>query len=309
MDPVVTGTGIAAAGVDTPLDLLRENVGPDPDYDPAALLGRRGLRYKDQATRLALLAARNALGDAGLFDEAGAVTGSEAFAVVVSSNTGNLDTVCRTVETIRAEGVGGTSPMDLPNASSNVIASSVAIKYSLRGPNLMLCNGEASGLDAVHWASVLIRAGRVARVLVIGVEAANTVTHKLAGDQFEGAAALVVESAESARSRGATEMAAVGRYARRARPDASVREVLDAAPVSVGLALAGARPAGSAPSTARAHDLDSVLGPSSGARGVLQCVAGAGWLTQGNDGDVLAAAGSDADGSAALLLHAAGAAR
>jgi monoamine oxidase len=38
--------------------------------------------------------------------------------------------------------------MDLPNASSNVVASSVAIRFGLRGPNLMLCNGATSGLDA-----------------------------------------------------------------------------------------------------------------------------------------------------------------
>lgn len=211
-DPVtVTGVGLALPGVRGLADLAGRGEGPDPaapldrtepvdrpePVDPAALIGKRGLRYKDRATQLALCAASSALADAGLLAEGEKLTvPGDSVGVVVSSNLGNLDTVCRVASTIRDEGVAGTSPMDLPNASSNVIASSVAIRFGLRGPNLMVCNGVTSGLDAVYWAATLIRAGRIERALVIGVETSNEAVERLTrigdGSLLDGAAALVL---------------------------------------------------------------------------------------------------------------------
>ena len=191
---VVTGTGVALA-----------------DVDPAAVLGRRGLLYKDRATQLALCAARGALVDAELLDEEGLAVPGESVGVVVSSNLGNLDTVCAVAATIAAETVARISPMDLPNASSNVVASTLAIRFGLRGPNLMLCNGATGGVDAVYWADVVIRAGRAERVLVVEVETRNEVVERLVGSSdglLDGAAALVVEDGEAARARGAEPLAA-----------------------------------------------------------------------------------------------------
>ena len=100
---------------------------------------------------------------------------------------------------IEAETTAGISPMALPNASSNVVASSVAIRYGLRGPNLMLCNGPTSGLDAVYWGAALVAADRCARAVVIGVETSNAVVEGLVGESAEhlldGAVGLVVERA------------------------------------------------------------------------------------------------------------------
>jgi len=315
-NPVVVGLGIAAGGLTAAADLLRVGPAvpepgdrplPDPAaFDPAPLIGGRGLRYKDRATRLALLAATYALEQAGL----SGVEPDEATGVVVSSNFGNLDTVCRVARVIRAEGVRGTSPMDLPNASSNVIASSVAIKFGLRGPNLMVCNGATSGLDAMYWASVLIGSGRVRRVLAIGVETSNPTVGELVGTMFDGAAALVLETAESARDRGIEALATVGGYARRAdaarAADAALRA--DGGPAGIGLLLADA---GQAPppgaGQADGRDLEALVGPCSGALGALQCLAAVAWLRAEGRGAALAVAGADADdGSAALVLRAAG---
>ncbi|MEV6113818.1 beta-ketoacyl synthase N-terminal-like domain-containing protein [Streptomyces sp. NPDC052109] len=309
MAAVVTGTGIAAAGVASPEQLLN-GTGPaaDPGFDPVALLGGRGLRYKDGATRLAMLAAKYALEGAALFDETGAVAESESFAVVVSSNLGNLDTVCQAAETIREQGVAGTSPMDLPNASSNVVASSIAIRFGLRGPNLMLCNGEASGLDAVHWAAVLIGSGRARRALVVGVETTNAYVRELAGEVFDGAAALVLEHPGSAAARRAPALARVGAYVRGTGTADSVQRALAGTPVGLVLSGAGQVTSPAGPDV-RTCDLDTVVGPSSGARGVLQCALGAHWLGDGGHGGVLASAGHAADGVATLVLHGAGAAR
>lgn len=306
MTSVVTGLGLAAAGLDTPDDLFHTGRAPEAEFDPTPLLGR-GFRYKDRSTKLALVAARSALAQAGLFDADGNVTDGATIGVAVSSNLGNLDTVCRVAEVIRAETVTGTTPMDLPNASSNVIASSVAIEFGLRGPNLMICNGESSGLDAVYWASMITRSGRVGRAVVIGVETSNPAVHKLTAGMFDGAAALVVESRDSAARRGAKVLADVAGYARRAEVVQSADAALARADIDdVGLLLAAedCHPAGT--ESIEAHDVDQTVGPSSGARGVLQTVAGASWLADGGAGAVLACAGSADDGYASLVLADAG---
>jgi 3-oxoacyl-[acyl-carrier-protein] synthase II len=313
---VITGAGITVPGVDSPGDLLAESA-IDTSADPLSGVKGREMRYKDRATKLAMLAARAALADADLADAHGHTTG-----VIVSSNYGNVDTVCHTVDTIAEQTYVGTSPILLPATSSNVIASWLAITHSLRGVNLTLCNGPTSGLDAVHWARLLISAGRVDRVLVAGVEPVNDVVNGLIATQpdaperlLDGAAAIVVESAQSARERGVQAKAVIGRYARRADQGPAVTAVVEPAGWPIGLwCVAGDTKSDVdwAPAAARIQDLQSLIGDCSGALGVMQCVAAVAWMAQ-IDSAVLATAGLGDSGaqeaSAALLLTPAGAGR
>lgn len=167
-------------------------VGPGfHDEDPVKILGARGLRYRDEATRLGLAAVKLALENTA--DDCTGVTG-----VVASSNFGNLDTVCRVSSAMHSPDRVFRSPLDLPNASSNVIASSIAIRFGLRGPNIMSCSGAASGLDALRWAEVLLAANRAERVVVVGVEVRNEITEHFVRPRgpmglFHGAACVVLE--------------------------------------------------------------------------------------------------------------------
>lgn len=303
---VVTGIGLALPGVATYGDLL----GPLPSqggFDPATGLIGRELRHKDRASRLALRATESALHDAGLTDATAAFTGAaDATAVVVSTNLGNADSICEATDTIAAAGVRGLSPLGLPQTSSNVIAGWVAIRYGLRGPNLTVCNGVTSGLDALAWARNLIAAGRAEAAVVVGVEPANDVTAKLLGEQStDAAAAVVLEPADTAASRGKARRATITGYARArdlpaALPPAGVTEA-----ESVGLWLADEAGAGAAPLLAatRRINLESRLGPLSGALGVLHCAAAAAHLESGAPGTVLATAGGPRhDAAAALVL-------
>lgn len=139
--------------------------------DDAALkrhIARRGIRFKDAATRHALAAATHAFaaaGWAGADDAAGA-----RCAVVAGSCFGNADTVVRTARALQQADSGQLSPMDLPNASANVLASSLAIWFGLRGPNLFLASGAPTGFDLVGFAINLLRAGRCDHVLVVAAE-------------------------------------------------------------------------------------------------------------------------------------------
>lgn len=140
----------------------------------ATVLGRKGLLYKEPATRLALCAVHRAFGL-----PAGQRPGwplDPSTAVVVASNLGNVETVAKVSRLIRAEGGGAVSVLDAPNVSSNVIASSVALWFGLGGPNLMVCSGSAAGWDGLALAGLLLRAGRADRVVLVGVEPADEVT-------------------------------------------------------------------------------------------------------------------------------------
>lgn len=322
-DVQVTGVGTALTWAQEPADLLRPERWNEPGTDPARRLTGRGHRYKDRATRLGLVAARAALRDGGVFDGDRLNVSRDDFGVVVSSNLGNIDTVCEAVRTIAAETYAGTSPMLLPNTSSNVIASWIAIAFGLRGANLTLCNGPSSGLDAVQWARLLIRVRRVRRALVVGVEPANPPVRRFAaGDDpaprlFDGAAAVLLEEAGAAALRDARPLAVVGNYARRTSHQAAVRAVVADSPAI----RLWCPPEGGFRSSPEARpDLRALprwepqTRGGSGALGVLQCAAGTAWLAAGGGGAVLATAGVGGDGpgtgteladdaSAALVLH------
>lgn len=303
---VITGVSVLVPGADTPAALAS---GPEADGLPVApegLVGRKGLRYKDRATQLAYCLASGALMDTGLLDEDGLTAPGTSIGVVASSNFGNLDTVLRALDTIRAQTVTATSPMDLPNASSNVIASSVAIRFGLRGPNLMVCNGATSGLDALHWAATMIRSSRVDRVLVIGVEPDNDAVRRLLGDGrtgVDGGAAVVVESAEAARERSAAVRAVYGGYAMADGVRSCVEDLAGAdgqAPArwQIPQDAAGCLPEDLLPGVPR-DSLGPGLGQASGALGVLQCAAATGWFDEGGTGPVYAVSGAGPNGATA----------
>lgn len=326
---VITGLGLefpGIAGAASLLDALSAPVEPT-EFDPADRLGRKGLRYKDRATKLALCAAQAALLDAGLPATAAEQVSPESFGTVVSSNLGNVDTVCRVLDTVRAEGADSTSPLDIPNLSSNVIASSLAIRFGLKAINLMVCNGATSGTEALHLAANAIKAGRALRVLVAAVEPANPTAARLMEESNEsegglrlgdGAGAVVLESAEAAAERAARFYAVLGGYGYDGAGDASrsLREAMKgvdslpglwlvpncaqapaSAAVGGGLELWGERPP-------ERVDLSASLGETYGALGVLQCIAACLWLRALPGRTAAATTGSCwGDGSASVVLY------
>ena len=290
----VAGVGLALPDVRELADLadLTARTAPAP-VDPAARIGQRGLRYKDRATQLALCAAADALTDAGLLDGDGTLTvDGDSVGVVAGSNLGNLDTVCRVARTIAEQGVAGTSPMDLPNASSNVVASWIAIRFGLRGPNLMVCNGATTGVDAAYWAAAMIRSGRIGHALVVGVETSNEVVERLTGTGrdglLDGAAALVLTA-------GGTGAPTLGGYTRTTDLARCVDAAAGEHPPTFGVWYVPAGYRGGAPrpwlgEVPRA-DLTERFGRSSGALGVLQCAAAVGRMRAGDLRAALVTAG------------------
>ncbi|WP_433241181.1 beta-ketoacyl synthase N-terminal-like domain-containing protein [Streptosporangium sp. CA-135522] len=186
-----------AAHLGEPAGAWADDDSPAPDQ-AKELLGRKGLLYKEPATRLALCAVHRALGlrpgqrpDWPLAPEV---------AVVACSNLGNVETVAKVTRTIAAEGGRGVSVLDAPNVSSNVVASTVALWFGFGGPNLMVCSGATAGLDGVRLAGLLLRARRAERVVLVGAEPADevaTALHAAGGPARPlraGAACVVLEA-------------------------------------------------------------------------------------------------------------------
>lgn len=300
---VITGCGLAVTGVADEHDLL----GPSRSAAPEDDAGRDaiGLRHKDRASRLALRATRRAL--------RGVTLPAPDTAVIVSSNLGNLDTVCDFVDTIGKETVIGLSPMRVPHMSSNVTAGWLALDHGLRGPNITLCSGTTSGLDAMFWAGALLAAGRAAAAVVVGVEPDTAPVARLHAEhggtaRLDGAVCLVLESPAQARARGARPRAEIHAYGRAADRAEAVRRATRGWPGPIGLRLAAksdsdtaaptadftARPDGDTAVTT--VDLTARLGRCSGALGVLQCAAALAWLDRPGHDAVLAVAGDDGTG-------------
>lgn len=222
------------------------------------LLGGKGLLYKEPATRMALCAVHRALGLPPRF-RCLDTKPDRGTAVIASSNFGNLGTICRIVRTLRDGGLRDVSPLDAPNASSNIIASTVAIWFRCGGPNFMVCSGATSGLDAVKLAAFLLRARRCERAVVVGSEPDDEVAAAFhrggkkngSNPLRAGAAALVLERVEDAPA--GTPVAG---------------------PVRAGANTTGAAvvvgPHDSSSGNSSVIDLTSRLGDLSGALGVLQ---------------------------------------
>ena len=196
MRVAITGQAVHVPGLsetDIPGSPTEPAVGPD---DAHRVLGRKGLLAKEPATRLAMCATHRALGlPPGKLTEP--VAGAAGTAVVVASNLGNVATVCEVVDQVRTEGGRAVSPLVAPNASSNIIPSSIALRYGFTGPNVLVCSGATAGLDAVRLGALLIRSGRTHRCVVAGVEPADEIATRLCPGLRAAAAAVVLEPLRS----------------------------------------------------------------------------------------------------------------
>lgn len=154
-------------------------------------LGRRGLGSRDAATRYALAATQHTLGlPPGRIDSP--IPGAAGTAVVVASTLGNMETLCDISDGL-TQG-GKPSALNVPNASSNIIASAVALRFGFTGPNILIANGATSGLDAIRVGRLLLTSGRAHRVVVVGSEPADDVASTLKPGITEGAACVILEA-------------------------------------------------------------------------------------------------------------------
>jgi 3-oxoacyl-[acyl-carrier-protein] synthase II len=137
------------------------------DFDAAALIGRKGLKYIDRLSQFAIAASRLAIEDAGLSlneldaNNRGIVLGT-AFGGLSSQQDFNRERVL--------EGPRWVSPMKFPNTPINALSYQIPIRYQMRLVNVTLSSGMTSSLDAIRYAVLMLRRIPEAILLCGGVE-------------------------------------------------------------------------------------------------------------------------------------------
>ncbi|ORI21245.1 beta-ketoacyl synthase N-terminal-like domain-containing protein [Rhodococcus sp. 1168] len=193
---VIDGLAVQLPGVNYDADehlaaACDEYTGIDAE-SARVIIGRKRLLYKETATRLAACATHRALGlEIGTPAPPPSDDAADT-AVIVSSNLNNVETVAHMDELVRSGKLSDVSSMQVPNASPNAVASSLAIRFGLQGPNLLISSGITGGHSAVRVAVAMLRNHRASRVVVIGVEPADDVAVAVAGAPLVAASACVV---------------------------------------------------------------------------------------------------------------------
>ncbi|WP_256106105.1 beta-ketoacyl-[acyl-carrier-protein] synthase family protein [Streptomyces sp. ODS05-4] len=302
-----------------------------PGFDAGALLGPASAWRLDRFTQLAIVAARQAVADAGLDPRSwdGARVG-----VIVGNSLGGTATWEEQHRRFLKDGARSVSPLTVPMGMSNMVAGHLAIDVKAYGPSMVTSTACASGSNAIGLARDLLRSGTCDVVLAGGAESAltpATVTgltrmgglsgrredpasasrpFDAARDGFvaaEGAGILVLERPEDARARGVRVYADVVGFGwssdahHATAPDptgAGMERALRAALADAGV---GARDV----DHVNAHGTSTPLNDVTEGR-VLRRVLGERPLvtsTKGVTGHTLAAAGAVEAAFTALALH------
>ena len=134
------------------------------DLDLQGIFGRREMRRMDRAQMLALVAADEALNDAGIV-----ITDDNKYdvGVVVGSGIGGIVTVVQALQGFQARGHRGVSPVIVPALLHDGISSRVSMHFGLKGPNYNITAACATSNNSLGDAADLIRMGR-AKVMVAG---------------------------------------------------------------------------------------------------------------------------------------------
>jgi 3-oxoacyl-[acyl-carrier-protein] synthase II len=150
------------------------------DLDVEGRIGAREARRIDRSGHLALVAAGDALADAGLGTAVADGLDAGRVAVVAGSGVGGLTTLEEQVK-LHAErgpekGPRRVSPMLVPMMMANGPAALVAIDHGFTGPCLCVATACATGANAIGEASRLLRDGTADVVVAGATECAITPT-------------------------------------------------------------------------------------------------------------------------------------
>ena len=196
-------------------------------FDPRDHFSAKEVRRLDRFIQYALVAAREAVRDAGLVLDDGQ---GERAAVILGSGVGGIGTITEQTRMLDRRGPDRVSPFLIPMILVDTAAGMVAIEFGITGPNMAVISACATGCNSVGEAFEMIRRG-VVDVAVCGGTEAGIVPIAVAGfnvmgaisqrndeperasrpfdrdrDGFvlgEGAALLILEEMERAQARGA----------------------------------------------------------------------------------------------------------
>ena len=212
-------------------------VGTEPgQYNPDAVVDPREQRKLDKVITYGIVAADEAIKDAGLSDYAG---DKERIGVSIGSGIGGFNTIYDNCIELHEGGPRRVSPFFIPKGIINMAAGNISIKYGFKGPNISVVTACATGAHSIGEAMRTIKygdadimicggtEGAVSRIALAGFSAMRALSTRndeptrasrpwdKNRDGFimaEGAGVLVLEEYEHAVARGAKIYAEVAGY-------------------------------------------------------------------------------------------------
>jgi len=142
------------------------------DFDPLDHFEQRHAAAMDRVAQLAVLAARDAVGDSALALD---TREPNNVGVVIGSGVGGLISLENSYQTFYGPSLGRPHPMTVPKSMINAPASHVSMDLGLQGPAFCIASACASGTHAIGQAAHLVRHGQADVVLAGGVDASLTV--------------------------------------------------------------------------------------------------------------------------------------
>lgn len=194
------------------------------DFDPVTYLGRREARRRDRFQQFATVAGQQAMDQSGLEITDG---NRERVGIYFGTGVGGIQTLVEQEQLRQEKGIRRMSPFGITMIMPNGAAGMLAIDYGIHGPSTTITTACAAGVDAVGHAFRALRAGDLDAVLAGGSESIITSVAVGGFEQAratstvesntprpfdrdrdglvvgEGAGALVLETLEHARARGA----------------------------------------------------------------------------------------------------------
>ena len=144
------------------------------DFDPERYLDRRTARRTGRFAQMAVGAAVQALGDAGLLEDGAADPGIRDDLGVVMASSGDAFNMGEEWKVTEERGPGRADPFIITRRGQHMAAARVARLVGARGPNTTINTACASGTDALGHALSLLRLGRARAVLAGGSDAMVT---------------------------------------------------------------------------------------------------------------------------------------
>lgn len=140
------------------------------DFNPDAVIEPKEQRKMDKSIIYGLVAANEAIMDAGLSEYNG---DKNRIGVSVGSGVGGLSTIADTYkEILESKTTRFVSPFFVPKSVVNMTAGYISIKYGFGGPNLAMATACATGSHAIAEGAAIIERGDADIMICGGTEAA-----------------------------------------------------------------------------------------------------------------------------------------
>ncbi len=203
------------------------------DFDPSTVMDKKEVKKADRFIQLGIKASLEAMIDSGFISQDNKKVDdsiANRFGIISASGIGGLPNIQKNSVVCETRGAKRISPFFIPSSLVNMLSGFISIEHNLKGPSLSNVTACAASTHAICDAVKTIVTGGADRILVVGAEStvcdvgiggfaamkalsSRNDEPKKASRPFdsgrdgfvmgEGSGALVLETLESAKQRGA----------------------------------------------------------------------------------------------------------